>query len=426
MKTNTLRRVLLLSWSVWGLMSFQNCASQVTVPLELKYGYIDKTGARVIPPQFEQAFVFHEGLANVKLNGKYGYIDKTGAWVIQPQFDFAGPFYGGVAVFAINRKFGYLDRSGAIVISPQFTSADSFVEGLARVESGGGFGYIDKTGNMVLPPMQYYYDGPVSEGLIRARHNSKWGYVDTKGKVIIDFQYDSVEPFVDGWAYVSFFKKIKKPIGWFIDKQGNKLDFQGASSPPPGFWQIVGRGKHFFGGTSDKYYQFFPYTASATHFHDGLSEVIKDNKFGLINAKGEIVLDFKYDKITTFFNDIVVATLTENEVSYTLALDRNFKELFRSTDAFSPFNEGVAVLHQKDRGQEEKQGLIAKTGVVLIPPTYDKVFDSEDQMVLVKNGNGLGSEKYGFFDSTGKQVTDLMYSYATPFSEGLALIGVPR
>ena len=29
---------------------------------------------------------FHNGIAYAKLNGKYGYIDKTGAFVIEPQF----------------------------------------------------------------------------------------------------------------------------------------------------------------------------------------------------------------------------------------------------------------------------------------------------------------------------------------------------
>ena len=41
----------------------------------------------VIPPQFDSAENFHEGLAIVKINNKYGYIDKTGKMIILPQFD---------------------------------------------------------------------------------------------------------------------------------------------------------------------------------------------------------------------------------------------------------------------------------------------------------------------------------------------------
>ena len=70
-----------------------------------RYGYVDRTGAVVIPPRFEAAFGFSEGLAvvAVKETGatKYGYIDKTGAWVIQPQFDSAVFFSEGLAAVGI-------------------------------------------------------------------------------------------------------------------------------------------------------------------------------------------------------------------------------------------------------------------------------------------------------------------------------------
>ena len=47
-----------------------------------RYGYVDTSGAMVIPPQFRGAFDFSEGLAAVAVMGngatKWGYIDKTG------------------------------------------------------------------------------------------------------------------------------------------------------------------------------------------------------------------------------------------------------------------------------------------------------------------------------------------------------------
>lgn len=43
-----------------------------------KYGFVDKMGKEVIPPKFDFAFRFQEGLAPVRINGKWGVIDKTG------------------------------------------------------------------------------------------------------------------------------------------------------------------------------------------------------------------------------------------------------------------------------------------------------------------------------------------------------------
>jgi len=63
----------------------------------------------VIPPQFEQADSFSEGLARVKIGDKWGYIDNKGKYVIQPQLDEAQPFSEGLALvrtyYSIKGKF---------------------------------------------------------------------------------------------------------------------------------------------------------------------------------------------------------------------------------------------------------------------------------------------------------------------------------
>ena len=63
-----------------------------TVPLfsvreDGKFGYIDKTGKLVIPPMYDEAYDFNEGLAKVEIGGKAGFIDTTGKVVIPPQYD---------------------------------------------------------------------------------------------------------------------------------------------------------------------------------------------------------------------------------------------------------------------------------------------------------------------------------------------------
>jgi hypothetical protein len=45
----------------------------------------------------------------------WGYIDTQGQWVIPPQFDFAGSFRNGLAEVQSGAKQGYIDRSGRVV-----------------------------------------------------------------------------------------------------------------------------------------------------------------------------------------------------------------------------------------------------------------------------------------------------------------------
>lgn len=56
----------------------------------------------VIPPQFDTADAFVEGMARVQINNKWGYIDKTGKFVIPPQFEEVHPFSEGLALVREN------------------------------------------------------------------------------------------------------------------------------------------------------------------------------------------------------------------------------------------------------------------------------------------------------------------------------------
>jgi WG repeat protein len=113
--------------------------------LNLKWGYLDRSGRVVIPMQFLSAGDFAEGLANVNAvggggdgesshcgaPGNYGYIDKTGAFVIKPQFKYASPFQNGRAHVSIGRTV-YVGR--CLCCAPRFR---------------GTHGQVDRSGTFV-------------------------------------------------------------------------------------------------------------------------------------------------------------------------------------------------------------------------------------------------------------------------------------
>src|SRR5690554_4108761 len=66
------------------------------------FGYIDKTGAYAIQPQFDKAESFSGQYAAAMKDKKWGYINTTGEWVIQPEYDQAKPFYSGYALVLQN------------------------------------------------------------------------------------------------------------------------------------------------------------------------------------------------------------------------------------------------------------------------------------------------------------------------------------
>lgn len=140
-----------------------------------QWGYIDATGKLVIAAQFIDAKDFGSGLAAVQLpidratetpckeeqsswtsGKKFGYIDRTGTLVVPPRFDVAGPFSEGLAAMQICNTVSFIDRSGKVILATAFNEALAFRDGLAQVwsadERGLLKGYIDKTGKLVWAP----------------------------------------------------------------------------------------------------------------------------------------------------------------------------------------------------------------------------------------------------------------------------------
>ncbi len=96
-----------------------------------------ETKTEVIPPRYERAMRFSEGLAAVRVHGRFGYIDLSGKTIIAPRFDLAGPFYQGLAEVIIDGAAGVIDRSGKLVIQPKFARAIPFTSDVVIVSEGG-------------------------------------------------------------------------------------------------------------------------------------------------------------------------------------------------------------------------------------------------------------------------------------------------
>ncbi len=212
-----------------------------------KWGYVDPTGKFLIPPQFNSAEPFSEGLAAVELNKRFGYVDVNGHFVVQPKYYKAGPFKEGFG-WVVTRKpwtpfgtgeygialFGqvtYIDRSGR-EMRPPFSAeqVSNFSEGLVAVRPGkinGGcsqkVGYLNTKGDWSIKP-QFDDAHDFSEGLAavneggKCHMGGKWGYIDKDGQVAIPLRYHFAGQFKNGHACVKEGEQWKR-----IDKNGNGI-----------------------------------------------------------------------------------------------------------------------------------------------------------------------------------------------------------
>lgn len=95
------------------------------------------------------------GLAKVKKNGKWGFIDTTGAVIVPPKYTQVENFNDGLARVRMGAKagrtggWGLVDTKGNEIVKPMFEWIYDFVDGKAMVKSDGAEGWIDRNGNMV-------------------------------------------------------------------------------------------------------------------------------------------------------------------------------------------------------------------------------------------------------------------------------------
>lgn len=109
--------------------------TRIQFPSGKMIGYIDDRGVEVIPPLFERAGRFVEGLAPVRHNGRYGYINAKGQWFIDPQFDFATEYDKGIATGFINGHAYVVDTSGTVLHHGPYTKVESIDKGLVMVQT---------------------------------------------------------------------------------------------------------------------------------------------------------------------------------------------------------------------------------------------------------------------------------------------------
>lgn len=248
-----------------------------------KWGFVDWGGDMIIPPQFEGAHNFGDGLGAAKMHGRWGFVDRTGKFVISPQFYDAKMFYGGVAlVHAAPQEHGgwtYVDHNGKSVITSHFTEEDcswtnfpvivapgAEVKAKRRVWQSDGRsrkeacfsqkiavyaeeepegdkpwswylkGYVNEKGEVIVPA-RFCRAYPFSEGLAavqectydHAKHKvirfGKWGFIDSSGKLVLPAIYTDAGDFSNGTAWVILNRQygtIRKDGRWIIGPWGHR------------------------------------------------------------------------------------------------------------------------------------------------------------------------------------------------------------
>lgn len=299
-------------------------------PKQRKCGFIDYNGKIAIKPIFVDTHDFSEGLAAVKLKvatgEKYGFIDTTGKVVIEPQFDEVLPFSDGFARFQDGKNYGFVDRNGKM-LPTRFRWAKSFSEGLAVIGS------------------------PVSIDSGKAE-NRKSGFINTKGDLVIDYRFDSAEPFSEGLAVACIDRKcgyINRAGAWAIQPTLGH-----AESFSEGLAVIAARDGmelHNFGFIDRNGKIVIPMNyGRARSFSEGLAAVSDDHREGYIDTKGHMVIPPTYYEAYDFSDGLAVVSESPTEYfTKYFYIDRAGKRSSKKSYSYAgEFKNGIASIEKRN------------------------------------------------------------------------------
>lgn len=102
--------------------------------------------------KYEFAGPFCEGLARVRLNKKWGFIDTTGAVIIPIRYNEVENFSDGIARVRIGQRWGLMEKTGREIIKPTFQEIGPYMNGKAKVLLDGTEYYMNKDGIRVDGP----------------------------------------------------------------------------------------------------------------------------------------------------------------------------------------------------------------------------------------------------------------------------------
>jgi len=221
------------------------------------WGYINKQGRFVIQPVYDAAYNFHGSVAWVCANGLWGAVDCLGNFTVPCQMtdirflghDFVvaddgtyasiydaagqkiigvegsiGAYSDGLFVFSRLRDnvelYGYLDDAGNVVTEPIYAAASACVDGHMLVQDNSGVKIIlNSTGGEVgRLPAEYTKAFLGKNSVAFCNTAGLWGYCDFTGHTLIEPQFASAGPMIQGAALVE-----KNNLWGLIDDRGNWL-----------------------------------------------------------------------------------------------------------------------------------------------------------------------------------------------------------
>lgn len=352
-----------------------------------------------------------------------GFIDTSGKYVIPPVYDAAMPFREGLSVVIKNDSAFFVNKENENVFKAFYTEAFPFINGIAPVNTEEQWFLINRQGQKAAGPFEDLSEQ--SENIYIIKQNSRYGAIDIYGNYIIQPQFDKMGDFKNGAAYYSnnnlygFVRKngthSQPRYQWISDFSENRLalvkenDGYGIinysdSLVLPAKYDLIVKGKNniyivvknnkygFFSGEgcflSDIDYDFRKELGADFYTNGKLFKLLKKQKQALMDANGKLTIDFGTYEEVNFAQDNLIRIkrngkygFADRKLSLAIPCRYNYATDFANGTSIVTLKKEMALINTKGETTFTTRGTI-------LPVTEGYFLVKEEEGDRIINGSG--------------------------------------
>ncbi len=363
------------------------------------WGVVDENNNIIISPKYHQVGEFSEELIKIRkdVNGEkyWGYMSRENSVIVKFVYREADDFRNGMARVRNEWKYGYINKIGIPVIPLMYDLLTRPSEGIITYMKGKEVGILNAKGSR-LTSEKYF-----PRGLRKVYLNGRYGFVNPAGDIVVPIKYERIENLAEDFftflykgkegILVPYTNKIIVPSGVYDEIMELKYDF----------FYVKRNGKMGLIDTAGNVVVAPEDYDTIYDFTGRIAKVCKEEKYGVLNREGVLIVPAIYDEIAVLKNGYIRGTKDEKF----FPIGENETTFFSYKFLNDSLSDLCVVV---DDGKS--QILDVKSGEHLDGKDYDYVgtkLYEEDLVMLSDNKN---PRHYGFINiRNGKEIIPIKY-----------------
>jgi hypothetical protein len=370
--------------------------------------------------QFFTAYGQTTDFIPVKVDSLWGFCDKNKTIVIKPKYNEVHFFQYNYAAVKLNKKSSLINTKGEEVLPFKYDFLDLLDNGLIRVTDDCKSGFINLQGKEVIPVI---YDFAIYyKKYIICQKKGSILYFNKQGEVIKQLDYD---PQYMGQAIISpnisFFGRTVYTDIIPVSKNNKKgnLRYDGKEIVPT-IYDEVNDPINFIKVIKDNKYGIYDLNGNIIlkpeydeiEYYGGRSYIRakKNGKWGLSDTNGKIIVPYSYDELNEqYFSEqriVLHLGIANDSIKIIDTLGNTIATVKKEPCKYNDFRidrrlplDGLLQVRMC-----EKSGLLTSDFKPFVPLVYDEIKEPYKGYFQVKREN-----KYGYVDKSGKEIIKCKY-----------------